>query len=74
MEIIFLINRTYEDIIQMNENSSKNASASIDDEHKFQVVCHIFLIKSNKREINLSFKISLMQYSLALIKLCRQDR
>ena len=30
--------RTYEDILEMNLNSSKNANATIDDEHKFRVV------------------------------------
>ncbi len=32
------LNRTYEDILEMNMSSSKNASATIDDEYKFKVV------------------------------------
>jgi hypothetical protein len=33
------LNRAYEDILEMNMNSNKNANATIDDEQKFQVVC-----------------------------------
>jgi len=61
-----ILNRAYEDILEMNMNSNKNASASIDDEQKFQVVCSIFCfyIEKNSNEIFsfFSFKISVMQY------------
>jgi len=33
--------KTYEDIMKMNINSSKNANASIDDEHKFTLFQNI---------------------------------
>jgi hypothetical protein len=46
--IFKIANRTYEDILEMNMISNKNANATIDDEHKFQVVClekYLFKIK-----------------------------
>ncbi|CAF0837895.1 unnamed protein product [Adineta ricciae] len=35
------VQKTYEDILEMNLNSSKNANATIDDEHKFRVFQNI---------------------------------
>jgi hypothetical protein len=49
--LIEILIRTYEDILEMNINSSKNASASIDDEQKFQVVCQIFFFFYKKKKI-----------------------
>lgn len=39
--LFFCVNRAYEDIIDMNKNSNKNPSTTIDDEEKFKVVCLI---------------------------------
>ncbi len=50
--LIEILIRTYEDILEMNRNSSKNASASIDDEQKFQVVCQITFLFYKKEILN----------------------
>ena len=50
-KFIFKI-RAYEDILEMNLNSSKNASASMDDEHKFKVVCLDNSLQSRKKRID----------------------
>jgi hypothetical protein len=54
--LIEILIRTYEDILEMNINSSKNASASIDDEQKFQVVCY----KKRNSKLNFSFSLKIL--------------
>ena len=66
--------RTYEDILEMNINARKNASVSIDDEHKFQVVR--FLLHERKflqLEIvpPFSFKRSPIPFFWVSIKRCK---
>jgi hypothetical protein len=46
-----LINRTYEDILEMNMISNKNTNTTIDDEHKFQVVCLLNIYSKFPNEI-----------------------
>ena len=71
---VFRLIRTYEDILEMNINSRRNASATIDEEHKFQMVRRFLPVNLNSWKFSwsshFSFKISPILFFIVSIKPC----